>query len=213
MMMDRDRLQRLTEVTRRRYDRRARTYDWVEAGIERRVFAPWRSHLWSLVQGEHILEVGVGTGKNIPHYPVAAQVAGIDLSEGMLDHARKLAETTRKQITLRRMDVQNLEYPDGYFDAVISTFVFCSVPDPILGLREAGRVVRPEGSLWLLEHMRVDKPVVGMLMDIFNPLFVRLMGANINRRTIENIHRAGLKVISVDRLMGDMVRLIHARPA
>lgn len=211
--MDDEPLRQRTEITRQRYNRLAKVYDRLEAGVERRMFAQWRKHLWSLVQGEHILEVGVGTGKNIPHYPVAAQVAGIDLSEGMLDHARKLAATTRKQITLRRMDVQNLEYPDGYFDAVISTFVFCSVPDPILGLREAGCVVRPAGSLWLLEHMRVDGPVVGMLMDIFNPLFVRLMGANINRRTIENIHRAGLKVISVDRLMGDMVRLIQARPA
>lgn len=116
------------------------------------------------------------------------------------------------QVDLRLMDIQCLEFPDDTFDAAVATFVFCSVPDPIQGLRELGRVVRPDGGIWLLEHMRVDRPVIGLLMDLLNPLVVRAMGANINRRTEENAQRAGLKVVEVEHLHGELVRLIHARP-
>lgn len=110
------------------------------------------------------------------------------------------------------MDAQHLEFSAGTFDAAVATFVFCSVPDPVVGLRELGRVVRPEGDIWLLEHMRVDKPFVGSLMDALNPLVVRVMGANINRRTLENVQRAGLRLVEATELKGELVRLIHARP-
>jgi len=115
-------------------------------------------------------------------------------------------------VDLRLMDVQRLEFPDDTFDVAVSTFVFCSVPDPLAGLRELGRVVRPGGDIWLLEHMRVDRPFVGPLMDALNPLVVRVMGANINRRTVENVRRAGLTLVAVQELRGKLVRLIHARP-
>jgi len=91
--------------------------------------------------------------------------------------------------------------------------VFCSVPDPVQGLRELGRVVRPDGDIWLLEHVRVNRPVVGLLMDLLNPIVVRIMGANINRRTVENVRKAGLEIVEIEDLRGGLVKLIHARPA
>ena len=108
--------------------------------------------------------------------------------------------------------VQYLELPLGIFDTVVATFVFCSVPDPIQGLREIGRVVRPAGQILLLEHVRIDRPVIGTLMDTIAPLIVRLNGANINRRTIENVRIAGLHIDRVENLddMG-MFKLIFAR--
>ena len=204
-------LQNLTIATRKRYDRIAPLYDLMEALVERRRFRAWRERLWSQVHPGHILEVGVGTGKNMPYYPKGAQVTAIDLSERMLERARQRAQSLGLNVDLRLMDVQHLTFPDDTFDTAVATFVFCSVPDPILGLREVKRVVKPGGDIWLLEHVRVDKPVIGPLMDLLNPIFVRITGANINRRTVENVRRAGLEIVSVENLSDDLVKLIHAR--
>ena len=114
---------------------------------------------------------------------------------------------------LRVGDVQALDFPDNSFDTVIATFVFCSVPDPVQGLRELGRVVKPGGQILLLEHVRVDRPLMGRAMDLLSPLVVRIWGANINRRTVENVKRAGLKLERIKHFgpMG-MVKSIVARP-
>jgi phosphatidylethanolamine/phosphatidyl-N-methylethanolamine N-methyltransferase len=203
---------RQTAATRTRYNRIAPMYDAMEAFVERAAFGVWRKHLWAAVPAGRVLEVGVGTGKNLAFYPAGAQMTAIDLSDRMLARARQRAAALGVRVDLRLMDAQHLEFPDNAFDAAVTTFVFCSVPDPVAGLRELGRVVRPGGEIWLLEHMRVDRPFVGPLMDLLNPLVVRIMGANINRRTIQNVQRAGLTLVSVMQLRGELVRLIHARP-
>jgi phosphatidylethanolamine/phosphatidyl-N-methylethanolamine N-methyltransferase len=201
-----------TAVTRGRYQRISPIYDRLEWLMERR-FRPWRENLWKFVCGPRVLEVGVGTGKNIEFWPPNCRMTAIDLTPGMLDVARQRAKSLNKQdADLFLADVQHLELPSGIFDTVVATFVFCSVPDPVQGLREIGRVVRPGGQVLLLEHVRVDRPVVGAMMDILAPLVVRLNGANINRRTIENVRIAGLHIERVEDLdsMG-MFKLIFAR--
>jgi len=111
------------------------------------------------------------------------------------------------------MDVQSLDFPDRHFDAAVATFVFCSVPDPIQGLKELARVVKPQGQILLLEHVRLDRPLLGRLMDFINPLVVRMVGANINRRTVDNARMAGLGLESVaDMTPNGLVKLIRARP-
>ena len=205
-------LNTLAETTRKRYNRIAPLYDMMEAFVERRRFRVWRRLLWSQVQPGRILEVGVGTGKNMPYYPPGARVTAVDLSERMLARAHERAQRLGLRVDLHLMDAQYLTFPDNTFDAAVATFVFCSVPDPILGLRELARVVRPGGDIWLLEHVRIDKPIIGPVMDALNPLVVRMVGANINRRTVENVKRAGLEIVSVRNLSGELVKLIHARP-
>jgi ubiquinone/menaquinone biosynthesis C-methylase UbiE len=110
------------------------------------------------------------------------------------------------------MDAQAMTFPDNTFDTVVATCVFCSVPDAILGLQEIKRVCKPDGRILLLEHMRVDKPIIGPLMDAVNPVVVKLMGANINRRTMENIRLAGLTVLTEEKIFGSLVKLIVAKP-
>ncbi|HLF97427.1 MAG TPA: class I SAM-dependent methyltransferase [Methylococcaceae bacterium] len=188
-----------TRTTQRRYDRIAFCFDALEALMERR-FRPWRHALWARVPPGRVLEIGVGTGKNLPHYPPGAAVTAVDLSAGMLWRALKRKEQLGAEVSLSQMDAQQLAFPDGSFDAVVGTFVFCSVPDPVAGLRELKRVLKPGGRIFLLEHVRSEQPVLGWCMDRLNPLVVRLVGANINRRTVENCRQAGLLLDSVEEL-------------
>ncbi len=198
--------------TRRRYDRLASFYDLLEAPVERFRFASWRARLRDRIVGDQALEVGVGTGKNLAYYPRDVKVTAVDLSPRMLERARRRASVLGLEVELREMDVQDLAFPDHIFDTVFVTFVFCSVPDPVLGLRELRRVCKPGGRLLLLEHMRPDNPVLGLLFDLLNPMVVRMMGANINRRTMENIRRAGWRIRVEERLSSDIVWWIEAEP-
>ncbi len=183
----------------------------MEARSERR-FHPWRQRLWALVRGPCVLEVGVGTGKNMPFWPSRVELTAIDLTPGMLDRAQQRAAELKIRADLRLGDVQSLAFPDASFDTAVATFVFCSVPDPVLGLRELKRVVKPGGQIILLEHMRSPNKVIGQIMDVLNPLVVRVMGANVNRRTVENVQMAGWSIEQVEDLgMGGIVKLIVAR--
>jgi len=203
---------RATALTKARYNRIARVYDWMEILLERRAKA-WRERLWSKVQPGKVLEVGIGTGKNMPYYPRDTEITGIDLSDAMLAEAGKRATRDNIPVDLREMDVQALAFRDHTYDAAVATFVFCSVPDPIEGLRQLARVVKPGGQILLLEHVRLEQPVLGRLMDMLNPMVVRMMGANINRRTLDNVVKAGLAVESVEDLTPNgLIKLIIARP-
>lgn len=200
-----------TETTRRRYDRNASVYDYMEGIPERWRFGKWRKMLWSNVQGNNILEVGVGTGKNFPYYPASAEITAIDFSEKML--ARAIRKARKQGVTARllQMDVQKLEFADNTFDTVVATFVFCSVPDPILGLKEIERVVKPGGTVLLLEHVLAANGILAWVMNLANPVVVRLMGANINRRTVDNVARSGLVIDHVTDLAAGIFKLIQAR--
>jgi phosphatidylethanolamine/phosphatidyl-N-methylethanolamine N-methyltransferase len=203
--------QQATTLIKARYNRIAGIFDAMEVLMEFRA-KTWRQVLWNTVQTGRILDVGVGTGKNLPYYPKSGEIVGIDLSDRMLAKACQRAKDLQIPVELREMDAQALNFPDDSFDTVVASFVFCSVPDPVLGLRELGRVVKPAGKILLLEHVRLEGKFAGLLMDLLNPLVVRLVGANINRRTVENVRLAGLKLESVEDLTGNgLIKLIQAR--
>ncbi len=202
---------RATLATRHRYQRIAPFYDRMESPMERR-YAPWRQRLWSLVQGPRVLEVGVGTGKNMPFYRSELEVTAIDLTPAMLEQARRRADSLNVVAHLHIGDVQALDYPDDTFDAAVATFVFCSVPNPVLGLTELCRVLKSGGMVFLLEHERSANPLVGAIMDLLNPFVVRMMGANINRRTVDNVKKSFLQLERIETVgMGGIVKLISAR--
>lgn len=185
------------EVTRR-YDRNARFYDLFDKpmdllGVRRR-----RTRLLARARGK-TLEVGVGTGRNLGLYPDGVELTGIDVSANMLARARRAAGRKQAKVALERADVQDLPFEDGSFDTVTATCVFCSVADPIAGLREAARVVRPDGQVLLLEHVRPRNPFFGWLADRLAPIVRRLVGPEINRRTEDNVVAAGLTIVEVGR--------------
>ena len=199
--------------TLKRYDRIAFFFDLFEFPAEYLRFAGWRERIFSkLPGGERILEIGIGTGKNLPYYPGDAHITGIDISTRMLQRAKAKVSRQKLDIKLIEMDVQHLDFPDNSFDRVLATFVFCSVPDPVQGLKELHRVCKPDGRLLLLEHMRPGNSIMGGIFDLLNPLVVRIIGANINRRTMDNIRLAGWNILFEDQLYYDIVRLIEAEP-
>jgi len=200
-------MDRETFLTRKRYNRTSKFYDW----MDRMISSDLRERILSQATGK-VLEVGVGTGKNLEYYPLDCNIIGIDLSPGMLEKAKERAKLLSHPVTLLEMDAQNLDFQNDTFDTVVATCVFCSVPDPIRGLKEIKRVCRPQGKVILLEHVRSDNLVLGMIMDILDPLIVRMMGPHINRRTIENIDKAGLRIKSVEDQQLKILKLIIAEP-
>ena len=197
---------------RKRYDRLSPYYDLLESFLEKVAFSKWRKRAFKYIKGEDILEVGVGTGKNLDFYPAEKRVTGIDFSPGMLGRAKMRMEEKKANVNLRLMDVQRLQFEDRSFDTVLATFVFCSVPDPVRGLREVGRVCRSGGRIILLEHVRPAGQFLGRIFDILNLFTVRLMGVNINRQTVDNVRKAGLKIEEERNLFHNIVKMIVASP-
>lgn len=200
-------------ATQERYDRRAGLYDITEKPVEVLLFGRLRRKLWKQVSGERVLEVGVGTGKNLSHHPQEARVTCVDLSPGMLRKATARAGRSGRRIDFVLADAQQLPFRDDAFDAAAATFVFCSVPDPVAGLREVRRVTHGDGAVHLLEHVRSPNRVAGWLMDRLNPLVVRIAGANINRDTVSNVARADLDVEEVETTGLGILKLIRGSGA
>jgi ubiquinone/menaquinone biosynthesis C-methylase UbiE len=196
-------------LVRERYDRTARHYDVMTWPMEVMAMDRYRSRLIAEVDGARVLEVGVGTGRNLSLYPDAVQVDAIDFSPRMLERAQRRPPRTNVRLAL--MDVQELAWPSETFDTVVSTCVFCSVPDALKGLQEIRRVLRAGGRALFLEHVRPGTPWLAALFDWLDP-FVSRRGPHINRRTMETIRAAGFVVEREENLMSDVLKLVVAHP-
>ena len=204
-------LEKATEKTIRRYNRFSYIYDLFEKPMEVSMFNKWRSELIKPLRG-NILEIGVGTGKNLSYYNKEAKVTAIDISSGMLSKARnKLKETNNKNIKLIEMDAQSLKFKDNSFDYVICTFVLCSVPDPVKALQEMKRVCKKNGKIIMIEHMLSKNKLIAFFEHLHNPITRTLFGFNVNRKTDENVVKAGLKIKKMQNMaFFDVFRKIEA---
>jgi ubiquinone/menaquinone biosynthesis C-methylase UbiE len=189
-----------------KYDNIAGSYDLIDNIIP----SAWRREAARFAYGS-VLEVGVGTGLNMPFYPERCQkILGIDISQRMLDKARARMSDIKLPVRLELMDVLDLPIHSGSFDCVLAAFVFCSVTDPLKGLKECRRVLKPGGRLILLEHMASDNRILSCLLNCFNPLTVRLLGDHINRKTACLVTDAGFRICETKTLFTDIVRLVIA---
>jgi len=143
-----------------------------------KVFHPGRVAAINLLEiqpGDRVLEVGVGTGLNLPLYPKNCSVTGIDLSEEMLRKAtQRVQEYGITNVTLEVMDASKLTFPDDSFDRVIATYVISAVPDPVKTLLEMRRVCKPSGHLVILNHFKSDNPVIGAFEEMLAPVCTQI---------------------------------------
>ena len=193
---------------RGRYDRASRTYDLLTFGEDLREGDDKR-RLYSRARGRTIL-VAVGTGNDIKYLPPGLDVVGLDISPGMLERARPRVGPYQGRIELRVMDVQQLEYGDNSFDTAVTACTFCSVPDPVRGLRELYRVLKPGGQLLMFEHVRSNVPMVALMLDALTYIS-RLLGPDLNRDTAANVRRAGFQIVREQNVYFDIVRAIEAQ--
>ncbi len=196
--------------TDKKYDRFSRFFDASETFMEKSKFGRWRELVFEKIpEGSSVLEVGIGTAKNLPYYGKGIHVTGIDFSKGMLEKARKkLHRFPEKKIVLLEMDIMNMGFPDRSFDFVVSTFVFCTVPDPLAGLLEVKRVLKTDGKAIFLEHMRSTSGFNNLFLYGMSGLTVPLIGTSMVRKTKQNIETAGFRIIEEKNLFADIVKLM-----
>ena len=173
------------------------------------VLRHYRKKLVSQTKGK-TLEIGIGTGRNLPYYPRGCEIIGVDLSEKMLEIARGFALKLGLSITLLTMDVENLAFKDNTFDTVLCTLSLCTVPNPIQVLNEMKRVCKSGGKILLLEHVRSHNQILGKIQDLLTPLIVRKIGCHLNRDTVGNIKKAGLNIDYLENHLTEIIKILHA---
>ncbi len=198
-----------TERVRRYWDRTATRYDERVARVEERYLVPSRRWVCERAVGE-VLEVAVGSGLNLPHYPPEAKLIGVDLSEGMLQLARRRAATARCEVELLRTDGSRLPFEDESFDAVVCTFSLCGFPDPRAGVEEMVRVLRPGGSLLLADHVGSTNPFIRLGQWALQAITIPTEGEHWTRRPKRHVKALGLPIVETDRLHHGIIERLHA---
>ena len=171
-------------------------------------WTPWKRRLFSAMEGK-VLFLAIGTGQDIQFFPPGREITAIDISEKMIERARPRARRYDGRLDMQRVDVHDLAFPDATFDQVFTSCTFCSVPDPVRGLRALRRVLRPGGTIGMFEHTGSRWFPFGLMLDLMTPL-TRQFGPELNRDTPANVRQAGFIDVRVEPVYLDVVKVIHA---
>lgn len=193
------------------HPRFAAFYEWMtQLGSFRRMTEPLRRKLIGHASGI-VLEVGAGNGLNFSYYlpERCTRVDAIEPDPAMLRYARSRLKQARVPITLTSASIEALPFADQTFDSVVITLVLCSVADPLQGLREIQRVLKPGGTLLLVEHVRSDSKATARIQDWLVPLTTRCFGnCHWNRDTVRILKDADFHLVRYDRLGGGLEPII-----
>lgn len=195
---------------RRYWDQHSKTYDRQMGFMDRWLFRDTRSWICRQASGE-VLEVAIGTGLNLVHYPTEVTLTGIELSPEMLDIARRRAHDLDRAVDLRIGDAEALDLPDAAFDTVVCTFSLCAIPDHQAALREMIRVLRPGGRLLLADHVASSSAPLRAGQRLLELATVPVGGEHFLRRPIEHVRGAGLTIEHHDRFARGIVERLAAR--
>jgi ubiquinone/menaquinone biosynthesis C-methylase UbiE len=194
------------------YQRIAPLYDLLDWPFERKRYRTLRPLLFEGLTGG-MLDAGIGTGRNCAHYPPAAVVTGIDISPAMLERARARCPTLAASGRLYQMDVTALQFPAATFDAAVSSFLFCVLPDEqqVPALRELGRVVKPGGLIRLVEYVRPKGALRRAITRLWQPWITWAYGASYDRHTEQHVPAAGLELVESRYVVDDLVKMLTLR--
>ncbi|MCI4066882.1 class I SAM-dependent methyltransferase [Micromonospora sp. R77] len=201
------------EKQRRVWDRHAAGYDRQMSVLERRFLRDSRQWVGEQAHGD-TLEVAIGTGRNLPHYPRDVRLTGVELSPNMLAIARRRAADLGREVDLRLGTAHRLDFPDGTFDTVVCTLSLCAIPDERRAVAEMARVLRPGGLLLLVDHVVGATRPVRALQRLIELVSVPTAGEHFRRRPLHQVEAVGLRVERQERFArGVIERLAARRPA
>jgi ubiquinone/menaquinone biosynthesis C-methylase UbiE len=191
------------------WDKAAPSYDQQIAFFEKIQFGGGREWLGARVEGR-VLEVAIGTGLNLAHYPAVVTITGIELSPAMLAIARQRAAALGREADLREADAEHLPFGDGSFDTVVCALSLCTIPSPAAAIAEMKRVLVPGGRLLLLDHIGSTWPPVYAVQWLLERITIRAAGEHFTRRQLPLVQAAGFRVAETERLKAGTVERIHA---
>jgi len=194
----------------RAYEKSASGYDKQIAFLEKIWFGGGREWLGARAQGR-VLEVAIGTGLNLPHYPGDVRITGIELSPAMLAIARRRAGDLGRDVSLHSGDAQVLPFPNEAFDTVVCALSLCTIPDPATAIGQMERVLVPGGRLLLLDHIASSWPPVRAVQWLLERLTIRAAGEHFTRRQLPLVEAAGFDLVEVERLKAGSIERIFAR--
>jgi ubiquinone/menaquinone biosynthesis C-methylase UbiE len=203
-----------SDRVRQYYDRLAPRYDRSIRFCDRLLSVDeGRRWVTSQATGD-VLEIGVGTGLNLPLYERTLRIMGVDLSEAMLAEARARAAAIGRDVDLRQGNAEALDFPGDRFDTVVFSFCLCSIPDDRKAVAEGVRVLKPGGRVLLLEHVRSPSRVVSFGQRLAEPLALRLQADHLIREPLVHLQAESLRIESVHRwAWGIMERASARKPA
>lgn len=198
------------ERQRQLWEREAPRYDRQMGFWERHMFGDARA--WACRQaGGEVLEVAIGTGRNLPFYPAGVQITGLDLSPAMLAIARTRADELARPVELAEGDAHALPYEDARFDTVVCTFSLCNIPDERRALAEMYRVLRPGGRLILTDHVASTSPILLVVQRLVEKLTFRRAGDHQTRRPLPIVVQTGFTLEHQQRYKKGIVERLTAR--
>ncbi len=199
-----------TERVLHLYEKEAHKYDREMNFFDRLLFAGAREWVCAQAVGK-VLEIGIGTGRNLPHYRNDVQLTGVELSQAMLALARARARELGREIDLRIGDAQALEFPEQSFDTVVCTLALCTIPNDHAAVAEVRRVLRPGGRFLLLEHVRSPLLPVRLGQRLLDPLAVRFQADHLLREPLEHLRAERFEVERLERSKLGIVERVTAR--
>jgi ubiquinone/menaquinone biosynthesis C-methylase UbiE len=202
-----------TDVNRRRsayWDKQAGRYDREMNFWDRHLFGDSRPWACGRVVGE-VLEVAVGTGRNLPFYPDGTRLTGVDWSPAMLAIARRRAADLGLEVDLRQGDAQALDFPDASFDTVLCARGLCANPDDRRAVTEMARVLRPGGRLLLVDHVAASASALRAVQWLYERITIPLAGEHFRRRPLTYVRDLGFDVEETERFRLGVVERVSAR--